>query len=392
MKKYVKYVGNAVSALSILFIVWALRRVDFDFGRIKDWRMAGIVFAAGIALKTATVFLSASAWCLWLEFFAGKRCNRREALRVYAKANIGKYLPGNVMHYAGRNLFAGRLNLSQKQIAAATLSEIAGLVFAAFFMGAVLAYSEMCRAIEAVMQNLQKACEPVTLKLLFIVILGLTALAMIFIFKAVRKQRYNIQNGKIKSDNIPNNKIKSDSIWNGKIKSDKIPNSKGKNDKIWNDKIKNIKIRNDKIKNDKIRYDKIWNDKIKNDEIRNNKIKNGVIKTSKIDTFLKTFLAVFFIYAAVLTVLGLIFVLLYWYWGGSLNGTGIRVITAAYIISWILGFAVPGAPGGIGVREMALTLLLSPVIGRDVTAALSVLHRIITIIGDFAAYLLRNRL
>lgn len=329
MKKYVKYVGNAVSALSILFIVWALRRTDFDFNRIKDWRMAGIVFAAGVALKTATVFLSASAWCLWLEFFAGKRCNRREALRVYAKANIGKYLPGNVMHYAGRNLFAGRLNLSQKQIAAATLSEIAGLVFAAFFMGAVLAYSEMCRAIEAVMQNLQKAYEPVTLKLIliFAVILGLTALAVIFIFKAVRKQRYNIQNGKIK-----------------------------------------------------------------NDEIRNNKIKNGVTGTSKIDTFLKTFLAVFFIYAAVLTVLGLIFVLLYWYWGGSLNGTGIRVITAAYIISWILGFAVPGAPGGIGVREMALTLLLSPVIGRDVTAALSVLHRIITIIGDFAAYLLRNRL
>ncbi len=384
MKKYVKYVGNAVSALSILFIVWALRRTDFDFGRIKDWRMAGIVFAAGIALKTATVFLSASAWCLWLEFFAGKRCNRREALRVYAKANIGKYLPGNVMHYAGRNLFAGRLNLSQKQIAAATLSEIAGLVFAAFFMGAVLAYSEMCRAIEAVMQNLQKAYGPVTLKLflIFTVILGLTALAVIFILKAVRKRRYNIQNGKIKSD----------SIRNDKIKSDKIPNGKGKNDKIWHDKIKNIKIQNDKIKNDKIRYDKIKNDKIKNDEIRNNKIKNGVTGTSKIDTFLKTFLAVFFIYAAVLTVLGLIFVLLYLYWGGSLNGTGIRVITAAYIISWILGFAVPGAPGGIGVREMALTLLLSPVIGRDVTAALSVLHRIITIIGDFAAYLLRNRL
>lgn len=353
MKKYVKYMGNAVCALSILFVVWALWQMDFDFRQVKDWRMFGAVCIAGIILKTVTVFLSASAWFLWLEFFAGRRCGRTEALRVYAKANIGKYLPGNVMHYAGRNLFAGRLHLSQKQIAAATLGEIAGLVLSASGMGAVLAYSEMRKACGEVIQNLQASWAEVMQKLqglwetdmhplsvdaentgngmfyteqlsaaavILAVLLTVTVLAAVFFVCIVKKNRHN-------SKNLCKPRVRQSFLGKNQMKG-----------------------------------------------------------------FIKTMLSVCLIYASVLMILGLIFVFLYWYWEGSLQGTQVRMILAAYIISWVFGFAVPGAPGGIGVREMALTLLLSPVIGRDVTAVLSVLHRMITIIGDFAAYLLQKRL
>lgn len=62
------------------------------------------------------------------------------------------------------------------------------------------------------------------------------------------------------------------------------------------------------------------------------------------------------------------------------------------MIAWVLGFIIPGAPGGIGVRETALTLLLTPVTGRDMIVVLSVLHRLVTVAGDFTSYLLRKKL
>ena len=67
----------------------------------------------------------------------------------------------------------------------------------------------------------------------------------------------------------------------------------------------------------------------------------------------------------------------------------ILLIISGYIIAWVLGFIVPGAPGGIGVRELVITLLLGSVVGESMVVTLSVTHRLITIIGDFMAYLVR---
>lgn len=63
-------------------------------------------------------------------------------------------------------------------------------------------------------------------------------------------------------------------------------------------------------------------------------------------------------------------------------------MVSAYIISWVLGFVVPGAPGGIGVREFVLTLLLGKTVGAELILTLSIMHRLTTIIGDFMAYLI----
>ena len=49
---------------------------------------------------------------------------------------------------------------------------------------------------------------------------------------------------------------------------------------------------------------------------------------------------------------------------------------------------MPGASGGIGVREFALLLLLSPFYSKDLVVTVIVVHRIITILGDLLAYVL----
>jgi uncharacterized membrane protein YbhN (UPF0104 family) len=55
----------------------------------------------------------------------------------------------------------------------------------------------------------------------------------------------------------------------------------------------------------------------------------------------------------------------------------------AYLIAWLAGFAIPGAPGGIGVREGALVLLLSGHPGGEAAGlALGIGMRAVTVLGD----------
>ena len=60
----------------------------------------------------------------------------------------------------------------------------------------------------------------------------------------------------------------------------------------------------------------------------------------------------------------------------------LATLVSAFCLSWLLGFLVPGAPGGIGVREAAFILLLDS-LGMG-TLALSIVlqFRLITIVGD----------
>ena len=58
-------------------------------------------------------------------------------------------------------------------------------------------------------------------------------------------------------------------------------------------------------------------------------------------------------------------------------------VLSAYILSWVAGFIVPGAPGGIGIREATLTLLLANVVPVDSALLAAVIFRFISIIGDF---------
>ncbi|MCI2048197.1 MAG: hypothetical protein LKJ76_00575 [Lachnospiraceae bacterium] len=68
---------------------------------------------------------------------------------------------------------------------------------------------------------------------------------------------------------------------------------------------------------------------------------------------------------------------------------GSRIITmGAYLLSWVAGFIVPGAPGGIGIREATMTLLLDGVIPTDQALLGSVIFRFINVLGDFAGVFL----
>jgi uncharacterized membrane protein YbhN (UPF0104 family) len=58
------------------------------------------------------------------------------------------------------------------------------------------------------------------------------------------------------------------------------------------------------------------------------------------------------------------------------------------IIAWFFGFVVPGAPGGIGIRESVLVLLLPSVLllSKEVVLSAALIYRLITILGEALTY------
>ena len=106
-------------------------------------------------------------------------------------------------------------------------------------------------------------------------------------------------------------------------------------------------------------------------------------------SFLKLLCRLFLIYAVTLIIPGIFLALIFSIvLGCSLSLQTFMTIIAAYTISWVAGFIVPGAPGGIGVRESILLLVLSPYYAGDIVLIAAILHRISSILGDIIAFVM----
>lgn len=71
----------------------------------------------------------------------------------------------------------------------------------------------------------------------------------------------------------------------------------------------------------------------------------------------------------------------------NLKISDIYVIMGAFMLSWIVGFIVPGAPGGIGIREFVITLLIPGEIDVQMVLFGIVVYRLINIFGDMFGFL-----
>lgn len=60
----------------------------------------------------------------------------------------------------------------------------------------------------------------------------------------------------------------------------------------------------------------------------------------------------------------------------------------SFTTAWIVGFITPGAPGGLGLREVVLLSLYTPILGEGLALGLSLMLRVMTSLGDFVAFAL----
>lgn len=62
-----------------------------------------------------------------------------------------------------------------------------------------------------------------------------------------------------------------------------------------------------------------------------------------------------------------------------------------FVVAWTTGFLIPGAPGGIGVREGLIVLGLGTAFGQGPALTAALLHRAICILGDLTTFAISYR-
>lgn len=76
---------------------------------------------------------------------------------------------------------------------------------------------------------------------------------------------------------------------------------------------------------------------------------------------------------------------------GALFGVSVAqllVVAGLFLVSWLVGFVVPLAPGGIGVREATGVALLSGLIGLETALLVLAAMRLVSLIGDVLMFML----
>ncbi|CNF64157.1 lysylphosphatidylglycerol synthase domain-containing protein [Yersinia frederiksenii] len=68
--------------------------------------------------------------------------------------------------------------------------------------------------------------------------------------------------------------------------------------------------------------------------------------------------------------------------------SNVFILCSAYIVAWFIGLITPGAPAGVGVRELVLLFILNGIIEENNLLSVILLGRLITIGGDVFFYII----
>lgn len=128
--RFLRPLSYCLVAVALLFLfekLWAnwqtivAQEATGNIVSVLGW---GAVFYAG------NCFLLSAAWYQLLVWQGVKRARFALCHRVYARTQIAKYLPGNIFHYAGRQVVGKRAGLGDAALAMASLHEIIGVIVA----------------------------------------------------------------------------------------------------------------------------------------------------------------------------------------------------------------------------------------------------------------------
>jgi len=123
--------------VAIIFIFSTIMKYDIDLTFFKNPQniIASIIC---IMIYCGLVYFNSYIWKIFLEIFSCKRIPIGKITAVYTKSNLAKYIPGNFMHFAGRNLLGSELGVTQKQLAVSTFLEVFFLVGIGMILSIIL--------------------------------------------------------------------------------------------------------------------------------------------------------------------------------------------------------------------------------------------------------------
>ncbi len=128
--RIVRLAGGALSGAACLFVAAKLWGNPALVGIIER-PGAGAVLALCVLQAFAANICLALGWALMIRRFDRTTLGFSRILSIYAWTQMGKYLPGNFMHFAGRYGLSRARGVSHPALAAATVLEPLLLIFVA---------------------------------------------------------------------------------------------------------------------------------------------------------------------------------------------------------------------------------------------------------------------
>jgi len=294
-----KIAGYVLVVVSFVYILYSLYLARNDLTILEDLRSVLVLCGIFSVVIVTTVYGFAYSLKLNLEFLSNRDLNTVESMEIFIKANLCKYLPGNVMHYVTRNLYAQKIGISQMKMAFGSLLEIFFVVATSLLL-CILFSREL-------FMNLLHDYVPVTLYIVLSIAVIIIACVAFFFLK--KKKRFE--------------KLISETVLQ--------------------------------------------------------------LKEVKLAKFVKLALKMFFIVAYSHVLLGTtLFFLLREITG--ITDVSIFTVISACVMAWLIGFITPGSPGGIGVKETILSLLLMDFFGREYVLIVALLFRLVTVCADVLAF------
>ncbi len=123
IKRYIRQLSYLLTLLALIYIGSIV--AHFDWGTLhfrNPFRATAYILLFGV-WASMMLFIFAYNWKLILEFINGSSVSTKDIFRVYFKSNVAKYLPGNVLHYAGRNYLGNKLGWNNSEMAFSSFLE-----------------------------------------------------------------------------------------------------------------------------------------------------------------------------------------------------------------------------------------------------------------------------
>lgn len=132
-----RWIGRAATAAGLVFIVW---RAVHAWNGMRDALLATSLssVAAAALFYACGALLLALGWPLLLRAFGASRAPIRPLFVLHLKAQLSKYLPGGIFHFAHRHLASRSWDVSHGRLLLATATESALLVIVAGFIASTL--------------------------------------------------------------------------------------------------------------------------------------------------------------------------------------------------------------------------------------------------------------
>lgn len=119
-----KKIGRLFSISALIYVVYYISRLVNSI-EINIFR-ENLIFAMAlfVMVSTSFIYINAYAYKSIVSNVCESEIRYRDIADLYVTSNIYKYLPGNVVHFIGRNVIAKKYDIDQNKIALSTMIEI----------------------------------------------------------------------------------------------------------------------------------------------------------------------------------------------------------------------------------------------------------------------------